>query len=69
MVTIVRKEIETATEVPLTEHEIIINELSEKLAIQRVVNCSNCDSKNIAKEDIYRCKDCNCFHGQNGEQL
>ena len=34
-----------------------------------VLKCSNCGSANIIKEDVYRCKECTCFHGKHGQQL
>jgi hypothetical protein len=38
-------------------------------SIPAVVNCCNCNSTKIVKEDIYRCEECNCFHEKNGRQL
>jgi hypothetical protein len=45
------------------------NELASDGVLAHVVNCSNCNSTKVVKENIYRCERCNCFHGKDGQQL
>jgi len=54
-----------------TAHKIIsfAQEQVNNLDIPVVSNCSNCNSTNIVKEPIFRCKNCNCFHDKIGQQL
>jgi hypothetical protein len=62
--TLVRSEIETASENPLTEHEIIINELYRKLQNKTILDnkliCPNCmielslEMKELTNSDILK---------------
>lgn len=45
------------------------NQVKNNVDLYNVVNCSNCNSKDIVKEPVFRCKKCNCFHDKNGQQL